>query len=234
MRHPPHRTSCLPVFLDVPLKKRYNRDIMEAERSHYILIDHENIPTLDLGDIGEPSVKVLVFLGKQTTKLPVGDVQKLMACGGKVQLVLVSGQGKNALDFHIAYYIGRITTQDSAASIHVVSKDTGFDPLIAHLRQDGKNVQRSVTVPRLASSSRKKSAENEVPLPEPVDLPIEQLIAILTKNAKARPRKRKTLASSITSHFKQLSLPQVDALIDVLVERGKIAIDAQGAVTYHL
>lgn len=211
---------------------------MESERTHYILIDHENVPTLDLGEIREQPVKVLVFLGKQTTKLAVGDVQKLIACGDKVQLVTISGHGKNALDFHIAYYIGQITAQDSTARIHVVSKDTGFDPLIAHLQQDGKHAQRTAAMPKLGPSPRKKPAGKATPLPVAVDPPLDRLITLLTNNAKARPRKRRTLASSIASHFKQLGLTldsaQVDALIAKLAERGMITIDAQGSVTYRL
>ncbi len=209
---------------------------MEAPATTYILIDHENVPALDCGDIDGKSVKVLVFLGKQTTKLAIGDVQKLMAHAGKIQLVTMSGQGKNALDFHLAYYVGRIAAQDPSARIHIVSKDTGFDPLIAHLRDGGIQAQRSATIPRVASAPppKKKPSGSTASQPAAADAQLDRLITILTNNAKARPRKRKTLASSIASHFKQLNLEQVDVLIEKLAERGKIAFGAQGSVTYQL
>ena len=38
------------------------------------------------------------------------------------------------LDFHIAYYIGRLAAEEPSAHFHIISKDAGFDPLIQHLR----------------------------------------------------------------------------------------------------
>lgn len=215
---------------------------MEISETTYILIDHENVPALDCGDIDGQAIKVLVFLGKQTTKLSVGDVKKLMANAGKIRLVEMSGHGKNALDFHLAYYVGRITAEDPRARIHIVSKDTGFDPLIAHLREGGIHAQRSAAIPKFGptpkAAPKRKSAETGAPVPTPASAPsealVDRLVTILTNNAKARPRKRKTLVSSVASHFKQLSTEQVEALIDTLAERGKITIGEQGAVTYHL
>src|SRR5688500_17723852 len=107
---------------------------MATARTHYILIDHENIHSLDAGVIEGLAVKVIVFLGKQTTKLAVKDVERLLKHSGQIELITISGHGKNALDFHIAYYAGRITAEDPGASIHIISRDKGFDPLIAHLQ----------------------------------------------------------------------------------------------------
>lgn len=207
---------------------------METPRTNYILIDHENVHALDPGEIAEIPVKVLVFLGKQTTKLPVEDVQRLLLHGSKIELITISGNGKNALDFHIAYYAGLICAQDPGAAIHIVSKDTGFDPLIEHLKSKKVQAQRSAEVPKFGPQPKKKAAPKVAQAPAAAKEPIDRLIAILTKNAKARPRKRKTLASSIASHFKQLTAVEVDDLIALLEGRGKIAIDEKGSVTYLL
>lgn len=207
---------------------------METPRTTYILIDHENVQKLDPGEIGDLPVKVLVFLGKQTTKLPVEDVQKLLLHGSKIELITISGNGKNALDFHIAYYAGRICAQDPRAAIHIVSKDTGFDPLIDHLKEKKVQASRSAEVPRFNMQPKAKAAAKAAPRSAAPEEPVDRLIAILTKNAKARPRKRKTLVSSIASHFKQLTVTEVDDLIALLEGRGKIAIDEKGSVTYLL
>lgn len=82
---------------------------------------------------GHP-VKVFVFVSEHTRKLPLDEVKKLIAHRDKVQLIEMAGTGHNALDFHIAYYAGRIAAADPDAYIHIIFKDTGFDPLIAHLR----------------------------------------------------------------------------------------------------
>ena len=47
----------------------------------------------------------------------------------------ISGKGFNALDFHIAFHIGHLCAQDPNAFLHIISKDTGFGPPIAHLKE---------------------------------------------------------------------------------------------------
>lgn len=54
-------------------------------------------------------------------------------------VIKLSGNGSNALDFHIAFYLGVLAVRDSAAYFHIISKDTGYDPLIRHLR--AKNIK---------------------------------------------------------------------------------------------
>jgi hypothetical protein len=58
----------------------------------------------------------------------------------------MDGNGTNALDFHIAYYIGRLAAKCPDAYFHIISKDTGFDPLIKHLKGQGISCQRSAAV----------------------------------------------------------------------------------------
>jgi hypothetical protein len=74
-----------------------------------------------------------------------------MACslqvfGPDAEYIQIDGNGSNALDFHIAYYIGRLAVQHPDAHFHVISKDTGFDPLMNHLRRQKIRCQRSASV----------------------------------------------------------------------------------------
>ena len=48
--------------------------------------------------------------------------------------VKISGTGPNALDFHIAFYIGQFAEKDPGANFYIVSQDAGFDPLLNHLK----------------------------------------------------------------------------------------------------
>ena len=59
--------------------------------------------------------------------------------GENGQYVKISGNGKNALDFHLAYYVGELATNDPEVYLHVISKDTGFDHLIKHLKKGPKD-----------------------------------------------------------------------------------------------
>lgn len=54
--------------------------------------------------------------------------------GRRATYVKLSGNVSNALDFHIAFYLGVLAVRDSAAYFHIISKDTGYDPLIQRLR----------------------------------------------------------------------------------------------------
>ena len=56
----------------------------------------------------------------------------------------ISGNGRNALDFHIAFHLGELATREPHASFQVVSKDTGFDPLLAFMKEKGITVRRSI------------------------------------------------------------------------------------------
>jgi hypothetical protein len=203
--------------------------VMETPRTTYILIDHENIHSLDPGEIQGRAVKVLVFLGVQTTKLAVDDVQKLLKHRAQIELITISGNGKNALDFHIAYYAGRISAEDPLASIQIVSRDTGFDPLIAHLKSRQVPAERSEEI---SGQPRKR----KVAMPAPAgDARLDRVISHLTKIAKARPRKRTTLASNLAALFhKQLGQREIDDLIATLESAGKLLIDEKNTVTYRL
>ena len=53
----------------------------------------------------------------------------MQALGDRANYVEIDGSGPNALDFHIAYYIGELATADPTGSFHVISKDKGSDPI---------------------------------------------------------------------------------------------------------
>jgi hypothetical protein len=63
-----------------------------------------------------------------------------------VEYVQISGSGPNALDFHIAFYIGQFAAQDPTACFHIVSNDTGFDPLIEHLKSRKISAARTPSI----------------------------------------------------------------------------------------
>ena len=51
----------------------------------------------------------------------------------------IGGNGKNALDFYLAFYVGDLAAKDPEAGFHILSDDTGFDPLIKHLKAPKKS-----------------------------------------------------------------------------------------------
>src|SRR5687768_18503685 len=96
-----------------------------------LFVDLENVQKLDLSKI-PANVRVMVFYGVTQKKLPEELVVQAQPFGNRLSWIKIAGQGPNALDFHIAYYLGRELTERPTAHCAVLSRDTGFDPLIRH------------------------------------------------------------------------------------------------------
>ena len=102
--------------------------------ANHVLIDFENVQPGNLGLLSEHQFKIHIFLGSNQSKIPVELAIAMQKLGGDAEYIRISGNGKNALDYHIAYYIGELATIEPKANFHIISKDTGFDPLITHLK----------------------------------------------------------------------------------------------------
>ena len=109
---------------------------------NHVFVDFENVHQVDLTLIGAKAVSFTLMVGAKQTKLASDLVEKLMEHSASVRLVKLKSSGKNALDFALAYYLGRAVLADPAAYFHLISKDGGFDPLIEHLRERHIHVQR--------------------------------------------------------------------------------------------
>ena len=72
---------------------------------HYILIDYENVQPADLVGLETEQAFVLVFMGAQQ-KVGSSLIEAVQALGERGRFIRIAGNGPNALDFHIAYYLG--------------------------------------------------------------------------------------------------------------------------------
>lgn len=102
--------------------------------TNYVLIDFENVQPRNLELLQKHPFEVYVFVGENQTKIPYDLAEAMQAMGEKARHIKISGNGPNALDFHIAFYIGQLAAEDPEGYFHIISKDQGFDPLIRHLR----------------------------------------------------------------------------------------------------
>jgi hypothetical protein len=197
-----------------------------ADRTNYVLVDYENVQPTDLAMLRDGPFKVRVFLGANQTKIPVGLATALQGLGANAEYVLLDSSGSNALDFHIAYYIGLLSAQESSAFFHIISKDAGFDPLVKHLKAKGVFAQRSSSVSSIPYF--------KPTLPSTNDAQIEAVVAHLTKLKLAKPRAEKTLRSTLHALFKkELSEHQISALFASLCKRGIVKLDGT-KVSYEL
>ena len=186
-------------------------------RTNIVLIDFESVQPESLVALEYDHFKVIVFVGASQAKVPFEVATALQRMGEKAEYVKISGHGKNALDFHIAFYIGHLAAQDPNAYFHVISKDGGFEPLIQHLKSRKIFCSRSPSIadiPLVKAGNRKTPAER-------AHLFIEKL----RQPKVTRPRAVKTLSSAIAAFFqKQITEAEIKAVIGVMQEKSFIEI----------
>jgi hypothetical protein len=197
----------------------------KTSNTNYVLIDYENVQPKDIALLTDKSFKVKVFLGPHQAKLLTSMVTALHPLGDRLEYVRLETRGRNALDFHIAYYLGELC-REMSAKFHIISKDTGFDPLIDHLKKKGMSVERSACIADMTFFK----AEH----PPRMEEQVKRIIDNLMSRKSSRPRTLKALRSTAQALFKkQLSESQLSALIETLRKRG--ALKVEGAkVSYTL
>ncbi|MCC2638264.1 MAG: hypothetical protein K0Q68_1983 [Moraxellaceae bacterium] len=195
-------------------------------KKNYVLIDYENVQPDAVAALVADHFHVLVFVGASQTKVTYEVASSLQKLGERATYIKISGNGSNALDFHIAYYIGRLAEKEPDAYFHIVSKDTGFDPLIQHLKSQKILSDRVKGIPDLPVV---KLAASKF-LPDRVSA----VVANLAQRQAAHPRTLKTLSSTINALFqKSLSQPEVDGIISELTKKDIISVK-EGKVSYAL
>jgi len=194
-------------------------------KTNYVLIDYENVQPTDIAVLDEEHFKIKVFLGATQGKIAFEVVSVLQRMGQRAEYIKICGNGPNAVDFHIAFYIGVTATQEPDAYFHIISNDTGFDPLIQHLRERKIAISRTKSVQDIPII-RIRSAISVQDRMEAVRINLQQRKA-------SRPRTVKTLSSTINSLFgKSLTTDEITAITQEL-QRKRVIEVVQEKVNYH-
>lgn len=195
-------------------------------RPNFVLIDYENVQPESLECLNAEQFRVLLFVGANQTKLPFDMAAAMQQLGSRAQYVKISGNGSNALDFHIAFYIGELANREPTAYFHIISKDSGFDPLIQHLKSRKIGALRSKSldeIPLLKANHTKS-------VPEKVAI----VVADLQRRGPSKPRAIGTLSSTVASIFqKQLPANELSELLMALQEQGIVMVSGN-KVSYAL
>ncbi|MGH6623247.1 MAG: PIN domain-containing protein, partial [Burkholderiaceae bacterium] len=120
---------------------------------------------------------------------PLGDSVSFIAC---------AKPGRNALDMHIAFYVGRLIGERQSAGTQrgtrfvVVSKDTDYDPLLIHIREVlGCTATRVTTIKAALSgvehASPRATGRRPAASPAPAPRPAKSATAKTAPAAKAPP-----------------------------------------------
>jgi len=182
-------------------------------KGNHVLIDYENLQPQVAEVLASPVFRVWVFVGVQQAKVSFDLVNLLQTKGDAAKVIKMRGSGRNALDFHMSYYLGGLVQEHPEDYFHLVTGDTGMDPLIGHLQAQGVHVNRWRDV-------------NDIPLlKRPAQLPDEEklscIIEYLVQRGAQRPASMKTLLGSIAAQFQpKLEANAAKALADVLQAHG--------------
>lgn len=211
--------------------------------THYVLIDYENVQPDNLARLQDPAYRVKVFIGDKQAKISFELAAAMQALGERAEYIKIDGNGLNALDFHIAFYVGQLAALNTSCQFHIISKDTGFDPLIRHLHSKRISIERRAELaalpilnnPRAPSAlSKATPAPNKPPpaKPSPTANPVAATIAYLQNGANPRPKTRTSLVNFLDAHLKkQFDHTALNTLVEDLITR-KIVVDEGGKISY--
>jgi hypothetical protein len=226
--------------------------------THHVFVDFENIHTIDLDVIGQQGISFTLLIGAKQTKIDTALVEKLLLHASSVQLVRLTSSGRNALDFTLAYYVGRAVAADPAGIFHLISKDTGYDALVTHLRSQHIQAYRHgdfaglpfLSEPKHSARARANAPEHPAPakptaLQKPSKVPkitapvldenTSHVLAHLKEHPKSRPSREKTLVRHVLALLGN-KLPEPDAqnIINALSQAGYIIVNEKGGLAYQL
>ncbi len=134
----------------------------------------------------------------------------------------MSRQGPNALDFHIAYYLGKLSKNDSKVYCHIISKDKGFDALIDYTNAKEKD---RIWVDRVESI-------DEIPLVKKKNS--NDILALVKKRlgSKPRPARLKKLQNAIKTWLNLQDIAVINGIVEVLKKEKFLTIDENGKLSY--
>ncbi len=127
----------------------------------HVLLDYENVQPSEselralVPDVGQ----IWVFHGPHQR-----DVEKRFeSFGTGATAVPISKAGKNALDFHLSFYMGYIASRNPESPMVVVANDKGYEPMLEHARAMGFAVRRQphgeLKPPTKKSAAKKVAAK---------------------------------------------------------------------------
>jgi hypothetical protein len=120
----------------------------------HILVDFENVQpsAVDIGLVRGDSVRLAIFRGPGQMKYSADVAEAWQPLGGSVTFIRCAKAGRNAVDMHIAFYLGELIAAQvqanagSGVRFVVVSRDTDFDPLLLHIRNQGFEATRVASI----------------------------------------------------------------------------------------
>lgn len=206
------------------------------------------MPKVDLAALPD-DVTVPFFFGASQKSVSKDFLKTALKLGPRFVPVDIEGQGKNALDFHIAFYLGEYLAKFADADCVILSRDKGFDPLVKHLVGRGFRVRRVASIgeafgttparhePGRGRAKARPTAAVTAPNTAesvPADVLLRARASLVALPARNRPRKRQGLVKHLVSGLGRKH-PEllVQRVVDELIREGVLQ-EADGQMTYRL
>ncbi len=210
--------------------------LASAPAQTHVLVDWENVQPgeADIRALVPDVTDVWVFHGPHQKKMETHH----SAFGERATRVPIARAGKNALDFHLAFYMGYIASRHPDARFVVLANDHGYGPMVDHAidlgfaaRQVGfgppaprKPVVQPPGTPAVVEAKAVASPE--------LDKALAHVQASLRKTT-SRPGKEASLATAIRSLLGgNADAERVAAVLSGLLASGTVVIDEAGRVRY--
>jgi NTP pyrophosphatase (non-canonical NTP hydrolase) len=166
--------------------------------STHVLVDWENVQPNDADvRILVPDVTdVWLFHGPAQTNVGVRHA----SFGDRATPVKIARAGKNALDFHLSFYMGYIAARHPDARFVVISNDKGYLPMLEHASElgfaarhlgfkaprRGPKASAKKTAPKKASAKKAASTTGEA---AGIKTPARKMVAAAPARLPPTPRK---------------------------------------------
>ena len=227
--------------------------------TNYILVDYENVQNIDLSSIQDKNIYIKMFVGSKQNNIPTDLVVKSQKLGNQIEWIQINGNGKNALDFHIAFELGKLAQKETKSFFHIISKDTGYDPLVSYIKSQKIFCKRSedivLVIEAIQSSFKPTSVNQTTPSVNQTTPSVNQISTVKKKdtnlsktpidqcnlvikslsavNKTKRPKSEKSLKNHIKSHLglKETN-PIINKIYQQLLSDLKISLDQAKKIDY--
>ncbi|CAK0772504.1 hypothetical protein CCP3SC1_670014 [Gammaproteobacteria bacterium] len=214
-----------------------------VETPRVLLIDLDNCPSqlTQLPQAVAHFNRVVVCYGGFEPKIQLNQLSLLAPAvvAGRLAIEPMERKGKNAADFGLTFWAGRLLAEMPPETEFVVlSQDSDLDYLLDMLRHAGRKAERldgNTNAGFTSVISTQDSVSSDTGTGGAVlslEAAAEDYRIVHIASRRTRPARRLTLINSIRSHFKGSGIDP-EAVLQELIRRGILTVNRSGQVIYR-
>ena len=167
----------------------------------YYFIDYENVHSEGFTGIDSIAKNDVVYLmyTEHCKNISLEIIEKINKRKAMFEIIKVGTGSKNALDFQLSSFMGYIIAknENQKCGFYIVSKDSGFDPLVEFWQKKGMNVERICNFSPNHKSAKPQDINSPF-LPQAI-LPEQYAPSLKSEKARENNKSSELSASSVQS-----------------------------------